>query len=175
MRRRGRLRTYLTYYMPRSTARCSTFEVIAPLPRRQSILRWILISACLTLSAYFLHTITQPDMTIERQYEAPELRTLQPSLSSWSKKRKQHDPEKWLRKHSNMNHYETGDEWFNNRPKAAIISLVRNEELEGILQSMRQLERHWNRRYRYPWIFFSEKAFTEEFKVSFSSAQARRY
>ena len=168
MRRRGRLRTYLTYYMPRSTARCSTFEVIAPLPRRQSILRWILISACLTLSAYFLHTITQPDTAIERQYEAPELRTLQPSLSSWSKKRKQHDPEKWLRKHSNMNHYETGDEWFNNRPKAAIISLVRNEELEGILQSMRQLERRWNRRYRYPWIFFSEKAFTEEFKVSFS-------
>lgn len=65
-----------------------------------------------------------------------------------------------------MRHYETGNEWFNDRPKAAIISLVRNEELEGILQSMRQLEYHWNKRYRYPWVFFSEKDFSDEFKVS---------
>ncbi|KAK6368375.1 hypothetical protein LTR64_006528 [Lithohypha guttulata] len=65
-----------------------------------------------------------------------------------------------------MTHYETGQEWFNDRPKAAIISLVRNEELEGILQSMWQLERRWNRRYRYPWIFFSERAFTEEFRAA---------
>lgn len=68
-----------------------------------------------------------------------------------------------------MYHYETGNEWFNHRPKAAIISLVRNEELEGILQSMRQLEYHWNKRYRYPWMFFSEKDFSEEFKVSLLS------
>ena len=65
-----------------------------------------------------------------------------------------------------MRHYETGNEWFNDRPKAAIISLVRNEELEGILQSMRQLEYHWNKRYRYPWMFFSETDFSDEFKVS---------
>jgi len=83
-----------------------------------------------------------------------------------SKTKKKHNPKKWLREHSNMNHFETGNEWHNDRPKAAIISLVRNEELEGILQSMRQLERHWNRRYNYPWMFFSEVDFTEEFKVN---------
>lgn len=52
------------------------------------------------------------------------------------------------------------------RPRAAIISLVRNEELDGILQSMRQLELHWNRRFGYPWIFFNERPFSDEFKVS---------
>jgi hypothetical protein len=30
---------------------------------------------------------------------------------------------------------------------------------------MRQLEHHWNRNYQYPWLFFSEKSFTDEFKV----------
>ena len=60
------------------------------------------------------------------------------------------------------------------RPKAALISLVRNEELDGILQSMRQLEYHWNHNYNYPWIFFSEKPFTDEFKVG-SPPQEPRY
>ena len=51
------------------------------------------------------------------------------------------------------------------RPKAAIISLVRNEELDGIVQSMRQLEMRWNWKYRYPWVFLSESEFSEDFKV----------
>jgi hypothetical protein len=51
------------------------------------------------------------------------------------------------------------------RPRAALISLVRNSELPGIMQSMRQLEYHWNRKYRYPWIFFNDEPFSEEFKV----------
>lgn len=51
------------------------------------------------------------------------------------------------------------------RPRAALISLVRNEELEGIVQSMRQLEYHWNHKYQYPWIFFNEQPFSETFKV----------
>ncbi|KAL8988097.1 MAG: hypothetical protein Q9177_002776, partial [Variospora cf. flavescens] len=34
------------------------------------------------------------------------------------------------------------------KPRAALISLVRNSELDGIVQSMTQLEHHWNRKYR---------------------------
>ena len=52
------------------------------------------------------------------------------------------------------------------RPRAALISLVRNSELQGLLQSMRQLEFHWNRKYQYPWIFFNDEPFSDEFKVS---------
>ncbi|KPI36879.1 Alpha-1,2 mannosyltransferase KTR1 [Cyphellophora attinorum] len=57
------------------------------------------------------------------------------------------------------------------RPKAALISLVRNADLEGILQSMRQLEYRWNRRYGYPWMFFTEErsGFSEAFKNATSA------
>ena len=53
----------------------------------------------------------------------------------------------------------------NGKPKAALISLVRNSELEGIVQSMTQLEWRWNRKYNYPWVFFNDEEFSEEFKV----------
>ncbi|PSS23487.1 glycosyltransferase family 15 protein [Amorphotheca resinae ATCC 22711] len=48
--------------------------------------------------------------------------------------------------------------------RAALISLVRNEDLQGIVSSMRQLEAVWNSKYNYPWIFFNNVPFTEEFK-----------
>lgn len=52
------------------------------------------------------------------------------------------------------------------KPRAALISLVRNSELPGLMQSMRQLEFQWNRKYNYPWIFFNDEPFSDEFKVS---------
>lgn len=129
-------------------------------------LRWIVLAACIVLSAYLLHTIFELEISFDLHSSQPSLRVLQPQIE---RPRTKHDPEKWLAEHSNLNHHETASSWFNDRPKAALISLVRNEELDGILQSMRQLERHWNRRYNYPWIFFSEKPFTDEFKVSSKS------
>lgn len=50
------------------------------------------------------------------------------------------------------------------RIKATIISLVRNSELDQLLQSMRDLERTWNSKFNYPWTFFNDVPFTEEFK-----------
>lgn len=73
------------------------------------------------------------------------------------------DPEGWIRRQSALS---DGIKVLQPRQRAALISLVRNEELDGILQSMRQLEYHWNHVYEYPWIFFSEQPFTDEFKVS---------
>ncbi|KAK5947082.1 hypothetical protein PMZ80_001228 [Knufia obscura] len=138
--------------------------------RPSSFLHWLLITACLILSAYVLNSIASPSTTLSRHHDAPSLRILQPSVSSNNNHKKKHDPEKWLREHSNLNHFETGKELFNDRPKAAIISLVRNEELDGILQSMKQLEWHWNKRYNYPWMFFSEQSFTDEFKSATTNA-----
>jgi hypothetical protein len=85
---------------------------------------------------------------------------------------KDHDPVQWLRDNSHRNGKPQAV-MRHSRPKAAIISLVRNEELEGILQSMRQLELHWNRHYNYPWIFFNEKPFSDEFKASLILLRAR--
>lgn len=140
---------------------------------RKSMFRWILIALCLLSSIYTVYPTITPTSTNHTLTASP--RVLQPHINTptHSRKKSKHDPVKWLRKHSNMNHYETGQEWFNDRPKAAIISLVRNEELEGILQSMRQLEQRWNKRYMYPWMFFSEKRFSEEFKVGRPPIQLR--
>jgi mannosyltransferase len=42
--------------------------------------------------------------------------------------------------------------------------LVRNEELEDLLPTMQQLEEHWNHKFNYPWTFFNDVHFSEEFK-----------
>lgn len=106
------------------------------------------------------------EISLDLHSQQPILRVLQPQIDT---PRTKHNLEEWLAEHSSLEHYESASSWFNERPKAAIISLVRNEELDGIMQSMQQLERRWNRRYNYPWMFFSEKPFTEEFKVSYKS------
>jgi mannosyltransferase len=50
------------------------------------------------------------------------------------------------------------------RINATLLALVRNEELDGMLQSMHDLERTWNSKFNYPWTFFNDVPFTEEFK-----------
>ena len=86
------------------------------------------------------------------------------------------DPIHWLEQNSNNKHAENTRLGLLNsvpsfghhstKPKAALISLVRNSELPGLMQSMRQLEFQWNRKYNYPWIFFNDEPFSDEFKVS---------
>lgn len=56
------------------------------------------------------------------------------------------------------------------RINATIMSLVRNEELKGMLQSMHDLERTWNHKFNYPWTFFNDKPFTQEFKDKTTAA-----
>ena len=41
---------------------------------------------------------------------------------------------------------------------------MRNEEIDGMVQAMRDLERTWNSKFNYPWTFFNDVPFTEEFK-----------
>lgn len=50
------------------------------------------------------------------------------------------------------------------RINATLLSLVRNEEVDEIVSAMRDLERTWNSKFNYPWTFFNDKPFTEEFK-----------
>ncbi|KAL8955176.1 MAG: hypothetical protein Q9183_006757, partial [Haloplaca sp. 2 TL-2023] len=85
------------------------------------------------------------------------------------------DPRKWLDHNSDNKFAVSSTSRFANaisptgraskKPRAALISLVRNSELEGIVQSMTQLEYHWNRKYQYPWVFFNDEPFSDEFKV----------
>lgn len=50
------------------------------------------------------------------------------------------------------------------RINATLLALVRNSELDDMITSMRDLERTWNRKFNYPWTFFNDIPFDEEFK-----------
>ena len=56
------------------------------------------------------------------------------------------------------------------RISATLLSLVRNSELDDLLQSMHDLERTWNHKFNYPWTFFNDEPFTEEFKAKTRAA-----
>jgi mannosyltransferase len=42
--------------------------------------------------------------------------------------------------------------------------LARNSELGGMISSMKSFERHFNRWYNYPYLFFNDGEFNETFK-----------
>jgi hypothetical protein len=80
------------------------------------------------------------------------IQPLLPALSNST--RRKTDPVRWLQENSGNKHviFRTGNSRFDeqrmkDRPRAAIISLVRNAELKGMMQTMEQLEARWNRKY----------------------------
>jgi mannosyltransferase len=50
------------------------------------------------------------------------------------------------------------------RENAVIVVLARNKELEGVVQSLRHIERHFNRWFHYPYVFLNDGVFNETFK-----------
>lgn len=50
------------------------------------------------------------------------------------------------------------------KANAAIVSLARNGDIDGIVFSMKQMEDRFNKRYQYPYVFLNEEEFTDEFK-----------
>ncbi len=140
-------------------------------------LRRVTIAACLTLAllACLLSISAHGGTTSATNGYTFSKHILRPA-SAHQKTGK--SPVEWLQRNSNNKYdYNQQTSWstlfrpsyWSSRPKAAIITLVRNEELSGIMQSMRQLEYHWNHKYRYPWIFFNEQPFSQAFKVCLSS------
>ncbi|KAI5296461.1 alpha-1,2-mannosyltransferase (Kre5) [Ascosphaera acerosa] len=49
------------------------------------------------------------------------------------------------------------------RANAAIVVLARNKELDGVVKSMRSLERHFNRWWKYPYVFLNDGDFDDAF------------
>ncbi|KAH6214980.1 hypothetical protein HBI53_100330 [Parastagonospora nodorum] len=49
------------------------------------------------------------------------------------------------------------------RANAAFVVLARNQELEGVIQSVKSIERHFNRWYHYPYVFLNDGVFNETF------------
>lgn len=51
-----------------------------------------------------------------------------------------------------------------------IFSLVREEELDGMISSIEQLQDRFNNRFNYDWLFVSEANFTTEFRTKIQNA-----
>ena len=49
------------------------------------------------------------------------------------------------------------------RENAVIVVLARNKELPGVLDSMRHMERHFNRWFHYPYVFLNDGDFNQTF------------
>ncbi|ODA78392.1 hypothetical protein RJ55_05773 [Drechmeria coniospora] len=56
------------------------------------------------------------------------------------------------------------------RIPATLLALVRNSEVDDMVQSMGDLERTWNNKFNYPWTFFNDEPFSEEFKKKTQAA-----
>ncbi|KAK2605883.1 O-glycoside alpha-1,2-mannosyltransferase 4 [Conoideocrella luteorostrata] len=50
------------------------------------------------------------------------------------------------------------------RANATLVVLARNKELDGVIQSIKSMERHFNRWYHYPYTFLNDGEFDENFK-----------
>jgi len=47
---------------------------------------------------------------------------------------------------------------------ATLFMLARNSEVDGAVNSVRELEDRFNRKYGYPWVFLNEEPFSDDFK-----------
>lgn len=49
------------------------------------------------------------------------------------------------------------------RANAAFVVLARNKELDGVIQSVKSIERHFNRWFHYPYVFLNDDEFNSTF------------
>ena len=50
------------------------------------------------------------------------------------------------------------------RANAAFVVLARNKELDGVIESIKSIERHFNRWYHYPYVFLNDGEFNQTFR-----------
>lgn len=61
------------------------------------------------------------------------------------------------------------------RANAAFVVLARNKEIDGVIQSVKSIERHFNRWFKYPYVFLNDGDFEQSFKdtiTNYTSAPA---
>ncbi|EDO14313.1 hypothetical protein Kpol_154p1 [Vanderwaltozyma polyspora DSM 70294] len=55
-------------------------------------------------------------------------------------------------------------------PKACYITLVRNDELDDMIKSIKHLQSRFKEHYKYDWIFLNDEEFTDHFRSSIENA-----
>lgn len=56
------------------------------------------------------------------------------------------------------------------RANATFVTLVRNSDLEGIIQSIQNVEDRFNRNHHYDWVFLNDREFNDGFKEATTAA-----
>ncbi|KAK9453870.1 nucleotide-diphospho-sugar transferase [Dipodascopsis uninucleata] len=54
------------------------------------------------------------------------------------------------------------------RANAVLVVLARNQEVHGVIDSMKSIERHFNRWYHYPYVFLNDEEFDTNFRETVS-------
>ena len=56
--------------------------------------------------------------------------------------------------------------WANKgeKPKACLLAVVEDDDMEGILKSINEMEDKFNRKFNYPWVFLTREGLNEEFQ-----------
>ncbi|KAG8929618.1 alpha 1,2-mannosyltransferase 2.4.1 [Tulasnella sp. 418] len=78
--------------------------------------------------------------------------------------------EKWR---STKNHYEyvspemqgQATNGTRRKVKAAFVILARNGDLQGVIESVKQIEDRFNKEFGYPYVFLNEEVFSDEFRT----------
>jgi alpha 1,2-mannosyltransferase len=123
-----------------------------------SLRRLVLLAIFLTVTFITLIPLsTHHDSGPSTVHAISAFQPLRATLPATDKKRP--DPIRWLKENSN-NRYAVPKRGLpqlpllgSHKPQGALISLIRNAELEGMMQSMRQLEFRWNRKYQVRLLF----------------------
>ncbi|KAG8824875.1 alpha 1,2-mannosyltransferase 2.4.1 [Serendipita sp. 401] len=119
-----------------------------------TVTRYVFLVVALLISLHYILSITHEDYG-----RATSLSNL---TNKWKPAGKWDPPEK---PYSKPNYIDE-----DTRPpparkaNATFVILARNGDLNGIVDSMRQLEDRFNRHYHYPYVFLNEQPFSDEFK-----------
>jgi hypothetical protein len=134
-----------TFYL-RADSSCHSYSL-----KRTAV--FIAVAALAFIAVLFNPFLTSRTYSPPRIHAFDSYKPVRPALSPTDKNRP--DPVRWLLQNSN-NKYSISRSILpslpaigaGRRPRAAIISLVRNSELRGMMQSIRQLEYSWNSKYQ---------------------------
>jgi alpha 1,2-mannosyltransferase len=163
-----------SFWMPHGTSASRAIPRLLPSYLRTCITkRQLAVLMCLFLTAFVWFSPAPPALHHATIASVDQLQLHPYIIPDKNKRVDEKNPMMWLEKNSKNKHAIIEQSHLSSfvqmvtasRPRGALISLVRNAELVGISQSMRQLEHQWNRKYQYPWIFFNDEPFSDEFKA----------
>ncbi|KAJ6438627.1 alpha-1,2 mannosyltransferase KTR1 [Purpureocillium lavendulum] len=137
-------------HTPTTGPRCRTDDAMALARPVRALLFFAAVVWC-----FFLYQIFKPDGLIRGPGARYQNFERDPNLDPTG------EPEGVLRRASEKYAPDAED---SARIPATLLALVRNSEVDDMVQSMEDLERTWNHKFNYPWTFFNDEPFSEEFK-----------